>query len=997
MLSYTDFGLIGINLINEKRGILIKLEYIRDLTDASKNGKLVFFVGAGLSTLSNYPQWGELVDKYYQGLHGKTKDDKYSYDEYLRIPQMFYDVKGEKEYDNILQEVFSVKKETNSVHDKLLALNPAHIITTNYDDLLERACWKRGRYFNVISSDQDVAAVSSSRYILKVHGDFRRGYEGKHIVLKESDYMNYEHNYPLVSNLMKTIMATHTVVFIGYGLGDYNINLILNWVKTLQKEGYNKPFFIRTDHQSLEENTKIYYEKRGLRIIDAASISNSSEREYSKRYNSVMDMLIESRENGLLSNDDEIIEYIYDKLSPLFNLSIRKIDLSVVFEYDYKFEVSGTIILDKNKGCRYLERFFELTEVVGNLSEASKLKYETIMAFFQSNNIFGMLESQPMSHYSFEIKNPAYHCNYEEMESFIQRPSDNLHDDYTKAFYLATLGEWEEAYNFYSDLLLRSIDESSWWIHYLSQINRYRLYQSIIQTAKRLSDFGPLVYRRQIEPFSEEFLDRINREMKNFQIKDVFQGMPYEFQRKYHILEFLSDNKFLYDDSVKLFELTNKVLSQISKGTYTFGLSAEYEVQFRLDDNIKFLYENCLWSSHFHEFKQYIRNSLILQLEKADFDLSRDHELDIFRILSSGFNINYYDFVNISKTFTVEDIQYIEKKCDIEQFEIRDHAKIEAYLVRLASELIKQLKKDNASIVFYDRIIQEIKSAFYFAKYIMMSNDNLKLILKVILFYIPERVMDMRERFIWTQRVTSGKGLSKEIISIIEEFLVFQANKHQDIIYPEELSNNYDPRNFVYLIYHSNNDYLSEYLSNYALNLSEDMMTQINFIFPAFPILSTEAKCHVLELKKVENIDDIIEGVQIGAIEKIDDYFEIITTYLKEQMQESLKCKEKGQKQIPLNAYIQTLGVYYFMGRISNIRMNDYLGFNDQYDLFVDPKSFDFGKFNFEWINHYSDNLLEKMLENQYIRPHLREVFKEQVKKLGDNRHMEILVNRFID
>ncbi|MDF7761967.1 hypothetical protein PU683_20765, partial [Kosakonia cowanii] len=83
-------------------------------------------------------------------------------------------------------------------------------------------------------------------------------------------------------------------------------------------------------------------------------------------------------------------------------------------------------------------------------------------------------------------------------------------------------------------------------------------------------------------------------------------------------------NQFLYDDTVKLFELTNKVRSEMSEGSYSFGMSSDIVVLLRLYDNLRFLYENCLWSVSFHEFHQYIRNSMSLLIEKAEYERTRD-------------------------------------------------------------------------------------------------------------------------------------------------------------------------------------------------------------------------------------------------------------------------------------------------------------------------------------------------------------------------------------
>lgn len=978
-------------------------QYIQELTKASKNGKLVFFVGAGLSALSEYPQWRKLVDEYYVGLYGKKKESDYTSDEYLRIPQIFYDVKGEDAYDEILEKVFAVDKPTNQIHDKILALNPVHIITTNYDNLIDKACWQRGRYFSVISAEEDVAKATSSRYLLKVHGDFRRGYKGKYVVLKESDYMNYDLNYPLISNLMKTIMATYTIVFIGYGLGDYNINLLLNWVKQLQKDGYKRPFFIRTDHKPIEENIAKYYERKGLRIIDSTTLVETGKKEYMKRYTAVMDLLIESKDNNLLFEDNEIIEYIYQKLSPLFVLQrVRKLDLKYVFEYDYHFEVNGTVVRNKNKGFGYMERFFEIkASGIDNLSEESKQKLEAISAFFERNGVLCMIKdaSSRTIKISFEIESLAYHSDYDEMERLVQISSNSLEENYRKAFCLACLGRWEESYNLYSDLILNSIDESNWWIHYLSQINRYWLYQSITQIVQQLDTVGLLVYGQHYKPFSKEFLERIGREMKNFDINDVFGGMPYEFQEKYRILEFLSDNEFLYDDTVKLFELTNKVRSEMNKSSISIGsLTPALEVQFRLSDNIRFLYENGLWSAFFKEIKQYIRNSLMLEFEKAEYEQTRD--IDDFGFFTgvgrSGFYVDYYDFVNVSKSFSIDDIEYIERNCKIERFKFCDQERIEGYLVRIADEIIKHFSKDGMNIVFYNLFISEAKAAFYFAKYTKLSEQGFVKILRALLFYFPEIDMDIGMRYLWVERLTLGSGLPNAAIPVIEKFLISQADKHKDSKFSEQSTNNLFSEDFGNLIRYFKKDFVSNDLSEYALGLSKDMKNQVDFMYRLLPILSTEAKNYLLSLKKVEDINDFMDSIRVGAVKNISEYQELIIKFMDIRMSEILEDRKKNTVAIYADNYVVKLGIWFFLGKLTDPKMKDYLGIIDEYDLFVDPETFDYKKFRPVWLKKYNDELLEKIAENEYMRPHVVEVLKERIENTNDKKYLEIFMKHFV-
>ncbi len=979
------------------------VECIKEITESSRNGKLVFFVGAGVSTLSDYPQWWRLVDKYHEELYGSPKKGNYSSDEYLRIPQIFYNVKGEMAFDGILKGFFQVDKPTNPIHDKILAMNPAHVITTNYDNLIDTACWKRGKYFSVISAEEDVANATSSRYLLKVHGDFRRGYKGESVVLKEDDYLNYDQNYPLISNLMKTIIATHTIVFIGYGLGDYNINMLLNWVRKLQKDSFHKPFFIRTDPSPIENDTSIYYENKGLRIIDAASLIDSSESDYLERYSAVMDLLIESKENKFITKDDEVIDYIYGKISPLFALQyIRKIDLKHVFEYDYHFEVNGTVVRHKNKGFGYMERFFELRE---NCDERSKLskkqceKFNALSNFFEKNGVICMAKDAGTLNTSIEINSLAYHGKYDEMKKFIEEQSVNIEDDYKKAFFLACLGRWEESYNLYSNIILNSIDESNWCVHYLSQINRYRIYQSITQAVTQFNGLGLLTFGRHYKPFTDEFLARIEREMTNFSIGDLFSGMPFEFQKKYKILEFLSDNQFLYDDTVKLFELTNKVRSEMSNGSYSFGMSSDIVVLLRLSDNLRFLYENCLWSVSFYEFHQYMRNSMSLLIEKAEYERTRD--IDEFGFSfggrKTGFFIGYYDFINISRNFKIDDIKNLERSSSIDKIRFGEQEKIEEYLVGIAEEITKQFSANGMNVVFYTQFITEAKAALYFAKYVKLSEEGLGKIVKALLFYFPERDLDIGKRYVWLERLTICNGLPKSIIPIIEDFLVSQVEKHNDPNFSEGSSNNLYSSNYGALIKHFEKNFISKKLSEIAFYLTQDKQNQIDFLFKLFPLLSTNAKSHILDYKKVVNIHDLMNGIRIGLIEDFSlEHEELIIEYLEKRKLDYFVQKEKGIQSFTSNNYMSTFGVWYFLKEINNSKMKDFIGINDEYDFFVDPENFDYKKFIPSWLKNYNDKLLGKIAGNKHMKHHVIEVLKERVENSNDKWYLEILMNHFI-
>ena len=117
-----------------------------------------------------------------------------------------------------------------------MSFNPSSLVTTNFDELLEDAAIQYCQSFKSVACDNEVPSINGDRFILKVHGDIRHS----NIVFKEEDYLSYSENFKLIETLLKSIFSTNTVVFIGYGLNDYNIRLILNWAKTLLKDNFNK-------------------------------------------------------------------------------------------------------------------------------------------------------------------------------------------------------------------------------------------------------------------------------------------------------------------------------------------------------------------------------------------------------------------------------------------------------------------------------------------------------------------------------------------------------------------------------------------------------------------------------------------------------------------------------------------------------------------------------------------------------------------------------------
>lgn len=109
-------------------------ENIRKIRQAIEKNKLVVFVGAGVSLNSELPGWGQLIGEFCKVLN--IDSTNLSTEDYLKIPQYYFNQRGFKEYYDFIHNIIGVKAEPNKIHDLILEMSPVHIVTTNYDDLI---------------------------------------------------------------------------------------------------------------------------------------------------------------------------------------------------------------------------------------------------------------------------------------------------------------------------------------------------------------------------------------------------------------------------------------------------------------------------------------------------------------------------------------------------------------------------------------------------------------------------------------------------------------------------------------------------------------------------------------------------------------------------------------------------------------------------------------------------------------------------------------------
>lgn len=198
-----------------------------ELLDAHRTGKLMLFVGAGVSANLGLPNWDALI-AHIAGELGYDPKIFSTYGTHLALAEFYERKKGglgalrswmDREWHKPTTDI-----SKSDVHRLITQGNFSRIYTTNYDRWLERAHDAFGVKYDKIASVADLVSVTDGRrQIIKFHGDFDADAS---IILGETSYFRrLDFNTPLDIKLRNDVLGS-SVLFIGYGLNDINIRLL---------------------------------------------------------------------------------------------------------------------------------------------------------------------------------------------------------------------------------------------------------------------------------------------------------------------------------------------------------------------------------------------------------------------------------------------------------------------------------------------------------------------------------------------------------------------------------------------------------------------------------------------------------------------------------------------------------------------------------------------------------------------------------------------------
>ena len=280
---------------------------------ASRENRLVIFVGAGVSMNSSVPSWNQLINRMKAELPNEFSEET----DALKIAQIYKDSCGHKEYMDKVKDILLYNKAVpNPLHKSILALNPCHIITTNYDDLIEQELSKEFLQYHIIREDKDIPQMACPNTLIKMHGD----YVTDNIVLTEDDYYNYKENFPLTRAFVQSLFASKLILFVGFSFADLNLKFILNELKNILSDKMQRPYLLSCDEPSYA--TKLYFVKKGINIVyfSEADVDLLNDGKYQSKDLSGIGLhtnkLLYAIKNYSAIPQDNLALYLYSRIVP---------------------------------------------------------------------------------------------------------------------------------------------------------------------------------------------------------------------------------------------------------------------------------------------------------------------------------------------------------------------------------------------------------------------------------------------------------------------------------------------------------------------------------------------------------------------------------------------------------------------------------------------------------------------------------------------------------
>jgi len=237
-----------------------KQDCYRVLSEKIHEGNCIAFIGAGVSRSYSYqgreyqgiPMASELVNiwKASRNFLSETKNL-----EEASFLIKYYE--GRQGLEKSLKKEIDKSISPLPAHNLLANIDFSCFVSMNFDTLLEKALENRNKDYLALIKDTDVSLMEKTSIpVIKPHGCISNP---SSIKIAKDEVLSFNEHIPIIKNYLLSILANRTVLFIGFGLGDYDLLMLIKYLKSTLGNHMPKSFAVmRNENNYLEKFWKEY-------------------------------------------------------------------------------------------------------------------------------------------------------------------------------------------------------------------------------------------------------------------------------------------------------------------------------------------------------------------------------------------------------------------------------------------------------------------------------------------------------------------------------------------------------------------------------------------------------------------------------------------------------------------------------------------------------------------------------------------------------------------
>ena len=1071
-------------------------DILKRILKASEQGNLTFFIGAGVSCLSQYPSWSELLDRILDKLKKRkeTNASNISIENNLKIgkkttyPKVTFDsedslfkdsansannlyqfsneideryAKAQKLISNnytddsdaenlvedhfksklkskdnyakaqILYETFSGKKSEfirlvescckenaitspklnnskNDIYDYLLSLNPSSIITTNFDDLIEKSCLKKAENFVVVAKDKDVSNIQGQRFILKIHGDFKN----KNIVFTENSYLDYEQDFSLISRQLTSVLATNTVVFIGYGLSDFNIRLLINLLKNLYNEKSKKklknsarPIFYSVTDSPLDEDDRNYFSNKGIDAFDCYDLNDSlkyvdpkdDKNRFIKRYGqfflSLDDVNLDNSTKFLCDSLQPLnafncttVEMLGEKLSsfPLTDICIRDSILIVINEkkfatyYKYLLKREG-LSEDEIKECDLISLTFIKAGIIYLQTNVESAIYK----------LFDYIKEINFNKYEL-LFNDCISFNYKRIETYTRLRSTKDYKIRNVALY--KLGKYRQ--------LLNCIENNSFNINltpreeidfFISKVNSdyvKKILDDDEQLFKQVNSKSTNGY-----PIDDKLSEKVGNgwvDLNKVNISKLFENRSNFFKKNYPFMKNFLDFPLSKDSMNSFYEKCQRIKSLKEKNYISFNEDSEL-VKFLLLHYYKFLVCNGILNERNKAWKNVVIE--VLRTVAPKLDVSSFTKKNIFGI-KDYIAFDREMFFMYVEFFSSKDLIGLFKSNGVNKLFCGSQNEHLKSIEKSINNLLDFAKKNedefkNLCILTHGiHLVSKIKNLIALCSYISLSTKTTNKVVEFILQHSTLLFNSAEEVSLFFTSILNNshkddRKLKAQLTNWLKENIpIYVKDAHRNQCGPKY--------NFYQEFIHLFIDFLHGcsnlgWLDGIFLSVYRQRVDFLYSFFSEKISYYVSLKSKNASLVEAHLILEATSSYNIELVAYILASMGSLTESEIDKIKEYLRELVKKRNQEPDIIIPDPFTIFYLVayscsfGKLSRA-FDEFIGVDNKFDFLYLYKDFDFSKFNCDWLLAESDSVLSNFFSDKTVKLKIKKALTDKLK-----------------